>query len=453
MKLGLRASKSEENEKKLQKAIKAEADLILEQKIAECDSKLSSLKKERAEMEQKFKEEVHEVVKSAKVELEDLYRIANDNTGSTFRSNDNQTRLIAEAFSAYSRVMVSSVEQKLGSCKENCERVAKQVKLADESFSKASKAYDSAEAAKASAQKKADDAKNNIPPPEVERFVETSGAVLLRDGSKVLDDIVAKLMPLGGVIFIDEAHQLFPNMTSSNEGMSVVHRLLKIAWDSRSVITFILSGYKEGIEFLLSTDEGLPRRFVYTFNFPNYTAIELQYIFEKMLTDKKLKLERDVLSAVVGRRFARNANSRGFGNAGDLLNYITLVQERNFQRRQAEFYRTGTQNTDCHTITSHDILGPQPDPQTCAAYKKLDAMIGLKSVKKNVKALIGRLQDMWVSEYKGEAPKSVPMLNRLFVGSPGNNIYFCFHHTYYLYILKELVRLAQLLYMLRYWQS
>ena len=335
-------------------------------------------------------------------------------------SNVNNSSSVAQ--NNYSMQISQLAKDSLDTYIEKYNDVNNEFENAEKEYDKAKKEYDDNEAANKSATKKADDAKNNIPPPEIERFVETSGAVLLRDGSLVLDSIVNKLLPLGGIIFIDEAHQIFPNKITSEKGMSVIHRLLKIAWDHRTVITFILSGYKDDIEFLLSTDEGLPRRFAYTFNFPNYTAIELTNIFEKMLADKKLKLERDVLSAVVGRRFARNANTKGFGNAGDLLNFITLIQERNFQRRQAEFYESGVKNTDCHTVTSYDILGPRPDPKTCIAYKKLYSMIGLKSVKGNVEALIGRLQEMWDAECDGKIPKSIPMLNRLFVGSPGNNI-------------------------------
>ena len=33
---------------------------------------------------------------------------------------------------------------------------------------------------------------------------------------------------------------------------------------------------------------------------------------------------------------------------------------------------------------------------------------------------MGRLKDMWEAESNGGVPKSVPMLNRLFVGSPGD---------------------------------
>lgn len=423
MKLGLRASKSEENEKKRQEAIKTEAELRLEQKISEYDSKISRINKDQAGMEKLCKEELQDELKGVKDNYEALHDGAKNNGVSNFSSNDNQTRLVLQAFNEYSDKLTRSLKKSLDAYSKEYSEATTKFKSAEKSYKKASKAFDDAEAAKALAQQKADDAKANIPPVEVERFVETSGAVLLRDGSSVLDDIVTKLLPLGGVIFIDEAHQLFPGKISSQGGMSVVHRLLKIAWDYRAVITFILSGYKEDIEFLLSTDEGLPRRFAYSFNFPNYTAIELTYIFEKMLADKKLKLERDVLSAVVGRRFARSANTKGFGNAGTLLNFITLVQERNFQRRQAEYYRTGVQSRDCYTVTSHDILGPRPDPKTCAAYKKLDAMIGLKSVKENVKGLMGRLKEMWDAEVSGEVPKTVPMLNRLFVGPQGTVIF------------------------------
>ena len=57
MKLGLRASKSEENEKKRQEAIKTEAELRLEQKISEYECKNSKFNKEKCELEKIEKRE------------------------------------------------------------------------------------------------------------------------------------------------------------------------------------------------------------------------------------------------------------------------------------------------------------------------------------------------------------------------------------------------------------
>ena len=170
MKLGLRASKSEENEKKRQEAIKTEAELRLEQKISEYNSKLSNLSKERAALEKTSKEEMQNHLEDVKQDFVTLHNNAQKNGLSTFNSNDNQTRVVLKAFSDYSDDRSLELKSKLDFYSKEHNTATTKLKAAEENFDKASKAYDEAEASKALATKKADDAKNSIPPQEVERL-------------------------------------------------------------------------------------------------------------------------------------------------------------------------------------------------------------------------------------------------------------------------------------------
>jgi hypothetical protein len=86
-------------------------------------------------------------------------------------------------------------------------------------------------------------------PASLQRFIETSGGFLVREGSKALEAMVEPLLaasPPGGIVFIDEAGQL-----TSPGGMQVVHRLLKLAEDHRCHLTFMLAGYKDDIDKVL----------------------------------------------------------------------------------------------------------------------------------------------------------------------------------------------------------
>ena len=136
-------------------------------------------------------------------------------------SNDNSVRALQSQLNDYVSIMETGLKQCVDTYNNDYNIAVDEHKDAQEKYDKALKTYNDAEAARVLASKKADDAKNSIPPQEVERFVETSGAVLLRDGSNVLDGIVEKLLPLGGVVFIDEAHQLFPNRTTSEKGITI----------------------------------------------------------------------------------------------------------------------------------------------------------------------------------------------------------------------------------------
>ena len=171
-------------------------------------------------MDKKCKDEIKMNLEGVKLAFESLH--GQSKTGViNMNSSDNSVRLVQTALNDYAGKMERGSKQCVDIYNNEYNRAVDEYKSAQEKYDKAKKTYDDAEAAKVLASKKADDAKNNIPPQEVERFVETSGAVLLRDGSVVLDGIVEKLLPLGGVVFIDEAHQLFPNRTTSEKGTTI----------------------------------------------------------------------------------------------------------------------------------------------------------------------------------------------------------------------------------------
>lgn len=50
----------------------------------------------------------------------------------------------------------------------------------------------------------------------------------------------------GGVIFIDDAHDLDPK--SSGEGRAIYNEIMRIAEDCRETVTVILAGYRTDIE-------------------------------------------------------------------------------------------------------------------------------------------------------------------------------------------------------------
>lgn len=121
----------------------------------------------------------------------------------------------------------------------------------------------------------------------------------------------------GGVLFIDEAHQL----RESEEGLSLLSALVPIIEhpDNRRDICFILAGYTREMTDLLREDPGLTRRFPESrrIRFDDYTAQELTEILEIMArergeipTEEYLKRARKALS-----RYLENARP-DFGNAG-----------------------------------------------------------------------------------------------------------------------------------------
>src|SRR5690606_33382523 len=69
---------------------------------------------------------------------------------------------------------------------------------------------------------------------------------------------------MGGVLFIDEVHNLTPEMGDGEKrdfGFRVVEALVAVMEEQRENITIVVAGYDEDIERFLKSDKGLRGRF------------------------------------------------------------------------------------------------------------------------------------------------------------------------------------------------
>jgi hypothetical protein len=72
-----------------------------------------------------------------------------------------------------------------------------------------------------------------------------------------------------------------------------------------------------------------------------------------------------------------------------------------------------------NVLTSADLLGPRPaDPASLPSVTELESMVGLASVKRAVRSLLGLMRENAARE-DAEAPPLRICLHRLFLGPPG----------------------------------
>ncbi|HAE53244.1 MAG TPA: hypothetical protein DCG30_08320 [Ruminococcus sp.] len=118
---------------------------------------------------------------------------------------------------------------------------------------------------------------------KVNNVTECKAADLL-NGSVNLNDIVDDAR--GGILFIDEAHQLEQN----ERGHSIIRALVPIIEDPeiRSDTCFICAGYTSEMNRFLNVDAGLSRRFPvnHRIRFDDYSASELVMILKDMADAK-----------------------------------------------------------------------------------------------------------------------------------------------------------------------
>ena len=121
----------------------------------------------------------------------------------------------------------------------------------------------------------------------------------------------------GGILFIDEAHQL----ADTEEGRAVLRAMVPLVENPeiRKDTCVILAGYTTEMRHLLSVDDGLSRRFPHAcrIRFDNYTPAELTAILEGFATERREVLTQEYKdrTRLAMSKYLENPDAN-FGNAG-----------------------------------------------------------------------------------------------------------------------------------------
>lgn len=130
----------------------------------------------------------------------------------------------------------------------------------------------------------------------------------------------------GGILFIDEAYQLYQPNDPRDPGRLVIETLMTaLADESKRDWMLIMAGYPEEMKRMFEMNPGLKSRIpasnIYIFD--DFTESELVEIGEKYLSRHGYELSSDAREAL-GRRLARDYAKRdkSFGNARHVVNMI-----------------------------------------------------------------------------------------------------------------------------------
>ena len=256
-----------------------------------------------------------------------------------------------------------------------------------------------------------------------DKFVETTGARLGNEGvpgaRKMVEDT---LKAGGGCIFIDEAYQLTSQYNYG--GGQVLDYLLAEMENNVGKLVFLLAGYNKQMEKFFEHNPGLPSRVPYKLTFTDYEDDELLLMLEQQIMKKwneHMKVEdstRGLYCRIATRRLGRGRGREGFGNVRDLQLLFAKITERQAARLSKE-RRKGLKPDD-FLLKKEDLIGPDPSTALpeCRAWKELQQLTGLGSVKQAVR----NLMDFITTNYQRELAELEPMevsLNRVFLGNPG----------------------------------
>lgn len=233
---------------------------------------------------------------------------------------------------------------------------------------------------------------------------------------------------LGGVLFIDEVYTLIPEDSARDFGKEAVDTLLTAMENNRGNFVVIVAGYENEMHRFLNSNPGLKSRFTKFVHFDDYNASQMCSIFSQIASSSGYIVETGA-DVVLKRYFDKicKQKQKGFGNGREVRNFFEQVLEYNAKHIQ-EMDIAALSDEELQTITRRDIqaavdekLGNTAEDdkkQGPSALERLDAMIGLESVKEEVHAL----QEFAIYQQDRQAvglKAETPTMHMVFTGNPG----------------------------------
>jgi probable Rubsico expression protein CbbX len=159
---------------------------------------------------------------------------------------------------------------------------------------------------------------------------------------------------MGGVLFIDEAYYLYRPENERDYGQEAIEILLQVMENQRDDLVVILAGYPDRMETFFRSNPGMSSRIAHHLEFPDYDAVELLAIAERMLAGSHYRFDdgaRSAFSAYLARRIAQPQ----FANARSVRNALDRARLRQASRLYADRHRVLGAD-DLVTLEAGDIL-------------------------------------------------------------------------------------------------
>ena len=234
---------------------------------------------------------------------------------------------------------------------------------------------------------------------------------------KVVDALCDKAK--GGILFVDEAYTLAPISASGDrdaQGAQALEKLMKRMEDDRGQFIVIAAGYRTEMENLFRVNPGFRSRFNYFLDIKDYSPAELYQIMQVFAKQKKYIFSPD--AEVLTQKMIKemyDSRDKDFANGRTMRTLFDQICKKQAQRLQG-LNISAMSNEELMTIHQEDI--PYDAPQTVSAddcLKKLDGLVGLSGVKKEIANLTAFLN---LQIARGET-NTFQGKHYVFTGNPG----------------------------------
>ena len=229
----------------------------------------------------------------------------------------------------------------------------------------------------------------------------------------------------GGVLFIDEAYNLFVNDPDRRDfGHRVIETLLTYLSMEQTNMIVILAGYTAEMEHLLQSNPGLKSRFSYVFRFNDYTPEQLlkigRFVMKKEQYEITPEAEKKLTQYVIN---AYSNKDEHFGNGRFITRLLTTKIIPSVSDRLYKMPADSITRADLVTITEADIPEVESRQQLLTwdetiitnALDQLDELAGLTNVKQAVKDYVVTLR----ASYVNKTPLAVDDMTWNFLGNTG----------------------------------
>lgn len=231
----------------------------------------------------------------------------------------------------------------------------------------------------------------------------SSGHVVVTDRSKLVGEFIGDAeknttnainSASGGVLFIDEAYNLFVGGRGDKKdyGMRVIETLLTYLGSDDSDMIVILAGYTGEMNSMLEANPGMKSRFPYIFQFEDYTPEQLMQIGKKVLEEENYTLtkeaERKLAKYVI---YEYDHKDEHFGNGRFITRLITTNIIPSLSQRLLEKPADQISIEEMTTIEACDVpdvkskeyeLRDLDEAILTESIEKLNSLTGLGNAKK-----------------------------------------------------------------------
>ena len=162
---------------------------------------------------------------------------------------------------------------------------------------------------------------------------------------------------IGGVIVVDEAHNLMTGGEQMPYGKKALETILTFAEEHREDTTVILLGYDGPMDELYRADQGFKRRFPNQFRKKSFKDAQLRSIMEGYAKEDQFEISEEAMDKL-SFRLSQQRNSPHYGNAGSARNWYekAVVNHNDRIRRLQEEGKEISEKEDS-TITAEDVPG------------------------------------------------------------------------------------------------